>query len=210
MFHVSQDSAGLEASTCMFQRFHPDSLGGFQTLPPAPAQMFQDYRESWHCCVIYYSVPSPLASALQVFGSLNVMEKGSIWRHGTLSSFCGFFFSLKRQNPLLSLQHLSYPRSHLGQRTLLQGHSQERKMYSFCSREESIKTGMEIGRRSSERPKVSSSERQWERKSVSAKGFPLSPLLSPHPLSFLHTPPGEMGEETWQAILSPINLWCNN
>lgn len=80
MFHVSQGSAGLETSICMFQSFHPDSLGGFQILLPAPAQMFQDSRESWHRCVIYYEVLSPLASALQVFGSMNVMEKGSIWR----------------------------------------------------------------------------------------------------------------------------------
>lgn len=84
MFHVSQDSAGLEANISVFQSFHPDSLGGFQILPSAPAQMFQESRESRHFCVIHYAVLSPLASELQVFGSINVMEKGSIWRHGTL------------------------------------------------------------------------------------------------------------------------------
>lgn len=101
MFGVSQDSAGLEASVCIFQSFHPDSLGGFQILPPAPAQMFQDSRKSWHCCVIYYAVLSPLASALQVFGSMNVMEKGTIWRHGTLSRFCDCFVFLEEKGKTL-------------------------------------------------------------------------------------------------------------
>lgn len=115
MFHVSQGSAGLEASICMFQSFHPDSLGGFQILLPAPAQMFQDSRESWHRCVIYYEVLSPLASALQVFGSMNVMEKGSIWRHGTLSNFCGclficlFVFLKKRARPSSVIATLILP-----------------------------------------------------------------------------------------------------
>lgn len=112
MFHVSQDSAGLEASICMFQSFHPDSLGGFHILPLAPAQMFQDSRESWHCCVIYYAVLPPLASALQVFGSMNVMEKGNIWRRGTLSNFCGFvwvFFLKKKARPSSVIAALVLP-----------------------------------------------------------------------------------------------------
>lgn len=119
MLHVGQDSAGLEASVCMSQSFHPDSLGGFQILPPAPAQMFQDSRESWHCCVIYYAVFSPLASALQVFAKMIMMQKGSIWRHGTLASICSCFFGffLPKGKGKTLFCHCSTP-SHLGQRTL--------------------------------------------------------------------------------------------
>lgn len=56
MFHITQDSIGIESDICMFQIFVLGSLGGFKIFAPGPAQMFWDSRESWNCCVIYYAV----------------------------------------------------------------------------------------------------------------------------------------------------------
>lgn len=57
MFHITQDSIGIESNICMFQVFVLDSLGEFHIFAPGPARMFQDSRESIQSChVIYYAV----------------------------------------------------------------------------------------------------------------------------------------------------------
>lgn len=99
------------ASVC-FRAFIQILWEGFTSFLWHLPRCFRILESHGICCVINYAVLPPLASALQVFGSMNVMEKGNIWRRGTLSNFCGFvwvFFLKKKARPSSVIAALVLP-----------------------------------------------------------------------------------------------------